>query len=217
MPATNQKKAQGEESRRRLLEAAADLVGNGGYSQTSVDAIAKHAGVVKSALYWHFGSKNGLLLAALDHYTGSWVSEVMEAVRESTDPIGRLELLLAHVRELIVDRPESRRMVFSLLVERGQHDPDVRRHICDVFDALRVSLRQGFHEVMPLVEIERLTVICDAIVCICDGIFLRWMADGDIERLDAALAEVRRMVILRVGHELQKANRRNVEASKAKK
>ncbi|MFT7622264.1 MAG: AcrR family transcriptional regulator [Myxococcota bacterium] len=207
MPATNQKKAQGEESRRRLLEAAADLVGNGGYSQTSVDAIAQRAGVVKSALYWHFGSKNGLLMAALTHYTSSWVTEVRAATSGSNDPIGRLDLLMAHVRELILERPESRRMVFSLLVERGQHDPEIRRHICDVFEELRKALNDGFSEVLPLIPRERLTVIADGIVCTCDGIFLRWMADGDVERLDSSLAEVRRVVMLRIGHEMQKISR----------
>lgn len=209
MPATNQKKAQGAESRRRLLEAAAELVGSGGYSHTSVDAIAKHAGVVKSALYWHFGSKNGLLLAALEHYTRNWVSEVQAAVEQSNDPVGRLDKLLAHVRNLIVNEPMSRRMVFSLLIERGQHDPEVRRAIADVFAGLRAALTKGFGEVVPQVKTERLVVITDAIVSLCDGIFLSYMAEPDVARLDAGLAETRRMVVLRVGHEIQKAMRKS--------
>jgi len=207
VPATNQKKAQGEESRKRLLEAAADLVGTGGYSRTSVDAIAKHAGVVKSALYWHFGSKNGLLMAALEHYTSDWVSNVKAAVDPAKDPIQRLDLLLAHVRDLILHNPLSRRMVFSLLLERGQHDPECRRVIADLFTAMRDALNKGFSGVLPTVSEERLTIITDNLVAQLDGLFLRHIAEPNDQRLDDQLAEVRRTVIIRLGHEIQKSLR----------
>lgn len=208
MPATNQKKAQGAESRLRLIEAAAELVSGGGYSAASVDAVAKRAGVVKSALYWHFGSKNGLLLAALEQYTADWVSETEAAVEETRDPITRLDKLLAHVRSLIVERPHSRRMVFAMLIERGQEDPECRSAVRDVFERLRASLTTGFAEVLP-VPPERIESIADAVVCICDGVFLRYMSDPDTERLDRQLAEIRRMVVLRVGHELQRTLKKN--------
>ncbi len=207
MPATNQKKAQGAESRKRLLQAAADLVGTGGYSRTSVDAIAKHAGVVKSALYWHFGNKNGLLMAALETYTGDWVTDVVAAVADATDPILRLDRLLHHVRELIVERPLSRRMVFSLLLERGQHDPECQRVIADLFRDMRDALNTGFAQVLPTVTAERLEIITDCLVAQLDGLFLRFIAEPNVARLDAQLAEVRRATILRLTHEIQKSLR----------
>ena len=59
--APSRKTARGEASRRRILDAATQLICERGYSGTSVDAVCKRAGVVKTALYWHFGSKSGLL------------------------------------------------------------------------------------------------------------------------------------------------------------
>ncbi len=203
MPATRTKLAQGAQSREKLLNAAAHLVATGGYAGTSVDAIAKRAGVAKSALYWHFGNKSALLTAALEQRSGEWVAEVQSAVGSSRDPVKRLDTLLTQVRELIVERSEARRMVFALLLERGSHDEHTRKVVHSVFMALREALNIGFAEVVPLPP-ARLEIITDAIVNICDGIFLRYLSDGDLEHLDLAIAEVRRIVMLRLAHELQK-------------
>lgn len=217
MPATKQKRAQGEESRARLLEAAAYLVGGGGYAGTSVDAIAKHAGVVKSALYWHFGSKHGLLMAALEDYTVTWVASLEEAVADTRDPFRRLDELLRWVRELIVARSDKRRMVFSLLLEMSGREAALQERLAELFTRMRSSLTEGFVEVVP-VPAERLYVICDVLVCTLDGILLNFLATRDPVRLDAALAEVRRTVLMRIAHETQKYNiKKRVDAAAAKK
>lgn len=207
MPATRTKLAQGAESRDKLLNAAAHLVATGGYAGTSVDAIAKRAGVAKSALYWHFGNKNGLLTAALELRSSEWVAEVQGAVGPTTDPLKRLDTLLAQVRELIVERSEARRMVFAVLLERGTHDEVARQAVSEVFQELRKALNKGFAEVLPIPP-ERLEIITDAIVNLCDGVFMRFLADRDVEHLDRALGEVRRLVMLRLGHEIQKTYRK---------
>ncbi|MER6580939.1 helix-turn-helix domain-containing protein [Nonomuraea sp. NPDC001023] len=53
------------ETRERLLRAAADVFARRGYDGTRVADIAAAAGVSNGALYAHFGSKAGLLVAAL--------------------------------------------------------------------------------------------------------------------------------------------------------
>ena len=80
MATTHQKVEQGARSREALLDAAIELIADGGYTATGVDAIARRSGVVKSALYWHFGSKDGLLIAALERTAREWVAEFEAAV-----------------------------------------------------------------------------------------------------------------------------------------
>jgi AcrR family transcriptional regulator len=57
---------QDEHVRTRLLNAAVRVFDRKGYSAASVREIAEMAGVTKPALYYHFGSKEGLLLAILE-------------------------------------------------------------------------------------------------------------------------------------------------------
>jgi AcrR family transcriptional regulator len=57
------------ETRRRLLDAAADRFAEEGVEAVSVDAVAEKADRTSGALYAHFGSKAGLLYALLDEWT----------------------------------------------------------------------------------------------------------------------------------------------------
>lgn len=54
-----------EEKRREILRAAVDLFTEKGYDGTSVDDIARAAGVSKQTVYSHFGSKEALFARAV--------------------------------------------------------------------------------------------------------------------------------------------------------
>lgn len=51
-------------TRRRLLDAAADLFVTQGYRKTGIDEIARKAGIGKGSVYLHFATKADLLVAA---------------------------------------------------------------------------------------------------------------------------------------------------------
>lgn len=56
-----------EHTKRALLVAAIRLFGRKGYENTSVRDLVDDAGVNLAAVNYHFGSKEGLRLAAIDH------------------------------------------------------------------------------------------------------------------------------------------------------
>lgn len=56
-----------QESRRLLVEAAAQAFADKGYRQTTVADVADLAGISRGSIPWHFGSKEGLLLAVVEH------------------------------------------------------------------------------------------------------------------------------------------------------
>jgi AcrR family transcriptional regulator len=72
-PTQQERRAQ---TRARLLEAAADLFARHGIDGVSVDAVAAAAGRTSGAVYDHFGSKHGLLLALLDDWSGALVAVI---------------------------------------------------------------------------------------------------------------------------------------------
>jgi AcrR family transcriptional regulator len=55
----------GEDARVDLKETAIDCFARFGYQGTSIDRIAREAGVTKGAIYYHYKDKNDLLLAAV--------------------------------------------------------------------------------------------------------------------------------------------------------
>ena len=55
------------ETRQQIIDAAYTLFYQSGFMRTGVDAVANAAGITKRTLYQHFGSKDDLIGAVLEH------------------------------------------------------------------------------------------------------------------------------------------------------
>ena len=92
-----------EKKRRRIVDAASELFIRHGYRKTSVDEVARKAGVAKGTLYLYFATKADLLIQA--------VAEEKRVILERFKPIvdgempGR-ERLKAWLREVLLSVPK---------------------------------------------------------------------------------------------------------------
>jgi AcrR family transcriptional regulator len=113
------------ETRARLLAAGADLFADRGIDGVSVDAVAEAAGRTSGAVYAHFGSKQGLLLAVLDAWKQSVLTVLFAEVAMSDSPLGQL----AAVWDNIGNNPDTDSDRWSLLEhelwQRAARDPEV--------------------------------------------------------------------------------------------
>jgi AcrR family transcriptional regulator len=106
------RRTQGErkaETRARLVDAAASLFAERGIEAVSVDAVAAAAGRTSGAVYAHFGSKQGMLVALLDE----WRHLLLGVVTRELDRATTLEERLRAVAANVVVHPsdETRRMM----------------------------------------------------------------------------------------------------------
>ncbi|MFN8451677.1 MAG: helix-turn-helix domain-containing protein [Anaerolineae bacterium] len=78
----------GESSQReqRILDAAAELIEHYGYDKTTVDDIAREAGVSKGAIYLHFKSKEALFEALIMRDADTITERFFELI--DADPAG---------------------------------------------------------------------------------------------------------------------------------
>ena len=58
----------GEESRKRILDAAEELFLERGYDKTTLNAIGERCGISYGSIPWHFGNKAGLLVAVVSRF-----------------------------------------------------------------------------------------------------------------------------------------------------
>ncbi len=120
----------------RLGRSAFELFAREGLEGANLDEIAAHAGVTKGSLYWHYGSRQELVLAACNHYYRRWQQQVHAALAPLTDPMARLRRALEFsVRSCVAD-PANRRFttgLFSLM----QSDAAVRSSWAQFYDTVR--------------------------------------------------------------------------------
>jgi AcrR family transcriptional regulator len=105
--------------REQIAQAALNLVGSRGLGALRIAVVARQVGLVPSAIYRHFASKEDLLDAVID-LIGSKLQRNLQKVRaENEDPVvalGRLALLHA---QLIRENQAIPRIILSEEIQAG--------------------------------------------------------------------------------------------------
>jgi TetR/AcrR family transcriptional repressor of nem operon len=119
------------ESRRRLLDAAVDVIRAQGLHATTVDDVCAAAGVSKGAFFHHFDSKEALAVATADHWsrtTGAMfaAAEYHEAAEPAARVLGYLDLRAS----LIGDAPERYSCLAGTMVQEAYGSSPVIRDAC---------------------------------------------------------------------------------------
>src|SRR6476646_2496153 len=86
-------RADGVESRRAILHAAASLATTRGLEGLSIGELAQHIGMSKSGLYAHFKSKEELELATIETAAQIFERDVLGPAGESPGGLGRVRAL----------------------------------------------------------------------------------------------------------------------------
>lgn len=82
---------QAEVTRAKLLRRARRLFAARGYAGASTEDLVRTTGLTKGALYHHFGDKEGLFRAVVEHLEGEVADAVATATAAEADPWRRLE------------------------------------------------------------------------------------------------------------------------------
>ena len=132
-------KAEADETRTKLLDAAEEVFFEKGVSRTSLGDIALRAGATRGAVYWHFKDKVDLFAAMLERVTLPLEQSRREdGVGLGVDPVLQLRTMLHDALHAVVHDERARRVFEIALykVEYAQELLAVRdRHVgvCDGF------------------------------------------------------------------------------------
>ena len=93
---------------RDWTSSALEALARGGVAAVAVEPIAASLGTTKGSFYWHFGSRDALLEAALLEWERSDTDDVITLVEAEPDPTRRLRRLLTVALGAGVERPGGR-------------------------------------------------------------------------------------------------------------
>jgi AcrR family transcriptional regulator len=110
----------------RIVLAAVETLKYEGYAGTSARDIARRGGFNQALIFYHFGSVNRLLLAALDHTSAQRMERYRAAVKEAR---GLEELLEVAARMYREDLEAGHITVVSELMAGSMAHPELRAEV----------------------------------------------------------------------------------------
>ncbi|GAC1355818.1 MAG: helix-turn-helix domain-containing protein [Ktedonobacteraceae bacterium] len=147
----------------RILEAAAELIVRWGYKKTTVDDIAKQAGVAKGTIYLHWKTREELFKAVLIHEELKLMEDLKQRI--ASDPEGAtLHGMLKHATLATMKRPIWKAVLtrdtemLGVLVQNEAAAQQSMKNFKTYFDALHA---QGL--VRSDLDIKQLVYLVNAI------------------------------------------------------
>ena len=178
----------GQETRQRIVDAAAALIFEQGVAHTTVEDVRAAADVSSSQLYHYFDDKPALVRAVVDHQADTIVGGQQTFDLSSLDGLRTWrDWVIEHQREL---NCSGGCPIGSLGSELAETDPEARAQVSDGFRRWEAAIQSGLREMHVR---GRLTPDADpdtlalALLAALQGGLLLTQIERDTKPLEAAL------------------------------
>jgi len=120
-------KEKGVASKNKLLKSAITCFAESGFDVASVDEICKNAGLSKGGFYYHFSSKQDLIIELLNQWLGR-VDDYIKLVQGSSKNMQELFMNIAgKARPVFFEAGEQQLPIFLELWIKSSRDPELKK------------------------------------------------------------------------------------------
>ncbi|OUM97714.1 MAG: hypothetical protein BAA04_02395 [Firmicutes bacterium ZCTH02-B6] len=186
------------ETKRRILQAAAEVFADKGYYATAVDDIVRASDTSKGSFYHFFPNKQGIFLSLVDHLYTMLLRRVETAIEHERGALNKVD---AALRTVLGEFARHRRLARILLIEAAG--------LGHAFNDKLFQLHAGFAGLIkgyldravaegsiPPVDTE---LAAYAWLGAINEVVTRWLYTGKPDPLERALPELRAMLLRSVG------------------
>lgn len=175
---TRKKRANGVESRQRILDAAVDIAGERGYEGTSIAAVSAKCGLPASSIYWHFKDKDDLIAAVIERSFDTWLAAFELPGEQTGTSLERITVMAANVAKSLVDAPDFLRLGLMLALERRPSEPRGRTVFLQVRETARHKIVEVARTLFPELDEEAVRTLTTYAVAGADGLFVQREING---------------------------------------
>ncbi|WP_113369787.1 TetR family transcriptional regulator [Rhizobium sp. SYY.PMSO] len=188
-------------TREEVLTAAAEIFYENGVSGSSLEKIAKRAGVTRGAIYWHFKDKAEVLTALHSEIRLPQEAIVDYAIEHGhDDPLGLIEQGAVEVLQILAE-DEHQQRVFAIMIlgcEFTEHLTDAAQRIITANDEMFGKLQKLIemaHERNTLAPLWTVDAAARGIQCSMNGLLAEWLrSDKSFPLVDVGERLIRSLV-----------------------
>jgi AcrR family transcriptional regulator len=172
--APKKRRRRNESNPQKILETTLELMSNHGYSGTSISMISELSGYPVTSIYWHFGNKEQLLLAALEYGA---IEDLNSKLKYSPENSIDLEQQLAMIdADFFKNPPKVLRMMFMIGLENDGRNENIQKAVKRIRGHARQILIQHIEglaaQQSALLSTEIVCAIANMALAIGDGFIL---------------------------------------------
>jgi AcrR family transcriptional regulator len=181
----SQRHRTGESSRESILDAAEQLMAAHGFAGASISLIEEESGLPASSIYWHFGSKDGVLLAVMQRGADRFFASLPHAADFDGTPVERIHAGLATAARLLDEHPQFLQLLITLGLQHTGGDPQVVELVREVRRRALERLEEGILAALEdLPEADRPAVAAEMArfaLALADGAFIASHIDEGVD------------------------------------
>jgi AcrR family transcriptional regulator len=174
-------RADGEESKERILDAATEIAGERGYEGTSISLVSERSGLPASSIYWHFDNKDALIAAVIERSYGRWLADAgaFVPVREGVSRKDQLVASLQQTAKALLESGDFLRLGLMLTLERRPEQPAARALFLQVRAETQRRAEDSYRRLFPELDAAGISQLASLTMAAADGLFIAREVDGD--------------------------------------
>lgn len=141
-PIRNRHQLRSDRSTAMLLDAAADLIAEGGYEAMTLAAVGERAGYSRGLVTARFGSKDLLLKALVERITAGWSHRNVMPRTHGRPGADGIVVLIDAIRAQAQTDPRALRILYALMFEALGPNVGLRAHFVEFHRNMRADLAQ---------------------------------------------------------------------------
>lgn len=217
---TRARRADGERSRQKILDAAAEIATERGYDGTSIAEISRRCGLPASSIYWHFKDKDDLMATVIEDSFDAWNRSW------DIDVDGNILLELVAIADQLISalqtHPQFLHIGLPLALQKRSDNPRPRQMYLQMRENLAVRFEKIGRSHFAHVPERRRTAVITYLIAGAEGLIISHELDqssdiGELLQLHATsviqmiMQEAEKWPTLRTGETGDAANAVNTE------
>jgi AcrR family transcriptional regulator len=186
------------ETREAIEAASVKLFAKQGIHATSVDDVARRAGISKGAIYWHYDSKEDLLLAVLARVRGAWRTIVLVDLEQAASPKDKLRILFRNYLSFMTEHAEVSLFFQRIRLETSPSIAPILSKFLSESAAVITGIIENGVKLHAFTRPKDIHVLSYHIMSALAGAHAQWLVDKSVS-LKTLVAEVEYGVYLRLG------------------